>query len=330
MTIQSPTTPTTPTTPTLTQLRALNLGDILDQTFRVFRKHFLLLMGIIAVISVPVAVIQGFGAWQYTQNFQQGISGRGVDTSDPSVVFGSALTSSVPLLFTTLLSTIAGLFQTGALASAISELYLGRTISIGRAYRGVLRRVGSLLLATLIVGFVFLAFVAVFSGAILIASLAGPLGVVIFCLLVPVSLVFLGVAIAAATYWTFVSQAIVLEDRGAIAGLRRSWNLVRGSFWRVLGITLLIGLLVAVASSVPILMTQFGVSLAFPKSLAAQTVLNQVVAAVVTILLGPISAIAHTLLYYDLRVRKEGFDLELMARQLAATANTDDVSAQPL
>ena len=64
-------------------------------------------------------------------------------------------------------------------------------------------------------------------------------------------------------------------------------------------------------------------SLAFPKSLAAQTVLNQVVAAVVTILLEPISAIARTLLYYDLRVRKEGFDLELMARQLAAATNAN-------
>ena len=321
MTIQSI---TSPTTPTLTQLRPLNLGDILDQTFRVFRKHFLLLMGIIAVISVPVAVLQGFGTWQYTQNFQQGISGRGADSSDPTAVFGSALTSSVPLLFTTLLSLIAGLFQTGALASAISELYLGRTITIGQAYRGVLRRVGSLLLlATLVAGLLFLVFVAVFSGAMLIASLAGPLGVVILCLLVPVSLAFLGVALATSTYWMFVSQAIVLEDCGAIAGLRRSWNLVRGSFWRVLGITLFIGLLVTFASSVPILMTQFSVSLAFPKSLAAQTVLNQVVAAVVTILLGPISAIARTLLYYDLRVRKEGFDLELMARQLAAATNAN-------
>ena len=254
MTIQSI---TSPTTPTLTQLRPLNLGDILDQTFRVFRKHFLLLMGIIAVISVPVAVLQGFGTWQYTQNFQQGISGRGVDSSDPTAVFGSALTSSVPLLFTTLLSLIAGLFQTGALASAISELYLGRTINIGQAYRGVLRRVGSLLLATLVAGLLFLVFVAVFSGAMLIASLAGPLGVVILCLLVPVSLAFLGVALATSTYWMFVSQAIVLEDLGAIAGLRRSWNLVRGSFWRVLGITLFIGLLVAFASTVPILMTQF-------------------------------------------------------------------------
>ena len=309
------------------QLRPLNVGDILDQTFRVFRKYFLLLLGIIAVISVPMAVVQGFGLWQYTQGLQELGGSRGFGATSPSGVFGSALASSVPLLISTVLTAVAGVFQTGALASAISELYLGRTISIGQAYRGVLRRIGPLLLATLLVGLIFGVFVAIFFGASLAGATLGSAGVIIFCLAIPFSLVFMVVVIAVSVYWLFLSQAIVLEGHSAIEGLRRSWNLVRGSFWRVFGITLLLGLLVSMASFVPTFAVQFGVSLAFPGSLEIQTILNQVVTTVLTILLTPITAIANTLLYYDLRVRKEGFDLELMARQLATALPDASVPA---
>jgi hypothetical protein len=314
----------TPTTNATVQLRPLNVGDILDQTFRILRKHYLLLVGIIAVISVPAAVVQGFGLWQYAQGIQSLSGGLG----DAEDVLGAALQSTGPFLITTILAAIASVFQTGALASAISELYLGRVITIGQAYRGVLRRMGPLLLATFLIGLCFLFFGAVLFGATVLSTGQPGMGAAILCLFIPLAFVIFGALFVFSIYWAFMSQAIVLEGYSAVEGLRRSWNLVRGSWWRVFGILLLVGLMVGIASAVPTYAVQFGALLAFPQSIEMQTILSQIVTTVVTILLTPISAIANTLLYYDLRVRKEGFDLELMARQMTA-ANPPSTEPAP-
>ena len=117
----------------------------------------------------------------------------------------------------------------------------------------------------------------------------------------------------------FFPQMVVLEGRGPLEALSRSWQLVRGSFWRVLGTVILISLLVQILIIIPGLI--FGGIIGFvfsdPQDFAIQQSLSTLVGYIAQILFLPVSIIAYTLLYYDLRVRKEGYDLQLLAQDYA-------------
>jgi hypothetical protein len=102
----------------------------------------------------------------------------------------------------------------------------------------------------------------------------------------------------------------------------RSWRLVGQAFWRSLGIVLLVYAFAYVISLV-VQMPLF-VILTFSRLMLTNMVLYQALTALVTylvlILILPLQFIIFTLMYYDLRVRKEGYDLELMAEAQQAAA----------
>jgi hypothetical protein len=99
------------------------------------------------------------------------------------------------------------------------------------------------------------------------------------------------------------------------AGLGRSWQLVRGSFWRVFLIAVLAYIFISVITATPTYAISI-ISAMLPSSLLA-TAFNSTVSILISIFTTPLWFALSTLLYYDLRIRKEGFDLELQAQQLA-------------
>jgi hypothetical protein len=121
-------------------------------------------------------------------------------------------------------------------------------------------------------------------------------------------------------YWSVVVPAVIVEGHRAVAALKRSFGLVRGSWWRVFGITLVV-LLVAVG---------LGLVVASPFALVSRmvapsgpTTLSETVVwisrAVVLVAVQPVLSIVGTLLYYDLRVRKEEYDLTSLSREMGLT-----------
>jgi hypothetical protein len=126
--------------------------------------------------------------------------------------------------------------------------------------------------------------------------------------------------------------AVVLEREGPAQALARSWRLVRGSFWRVLGITVLAGLIVLLTAGV--LQIPFGLLAAMAgggNSLLPSTggnVASILISAVGGVVAGavarPISAGVAVLLYVDLRMRREGLDLVLQTAAGSDTAPTGD------
>jgi membrane-anchored glycerophosphoryl diester phosphodiesterase (GDPDase) len=115
------------------------------------------------------------------------------------------------------------------------------------------------------------------------------------------------------TRWLFAAPTVILEQLGPVAALRRSWRLVRGSTGRVFGITLLVGLITGILSgavgALLSVVTQFGDD-------NVHLVLNQLATLIVSVLIQPISFIVVVLLYYDLRIRREAFDIEMLAASL--------------
>ncbi len=106
------------------------------------------------------------------------------------------------------------------------------------------------------------------------------------------------------TMLSLVTPVVVLENERPVRALARSWRLVRRSFWRVFGITLLAGIIVAVAGGILQLpFTFFGAVLGSGIGGTVILVIGAIAAGTVT---RPITAGVTVLLYVDMRMRKEG------------------------
>jgi len=102
-----------------------------------------------------------------------------------------------------------------------------------------------------------------------------------------------------------------------VRALGRSFLLVRGEWWRTLGILFLLELLIGILGAALGGVFSILFTVVPGLSLGARQVLSQVASSLVTAAISPIPALTITLLYFDMRVRKEGYDLEELARQAA-------------
>ncbi|HJZ50067.1 MAG TPA: hypothetical protein VKE41_22995 [Roseiflexaceae bacterium] len=320
------------------RLRPMSISDMLDTAFRMYRQHFLTFIGIVALLQVPMAMLQFLAQLPYLQALQ------GFTARPPAIAPGQSPFDIFP--FAQLLpyyALIIGLsivqyllvynLMAGALANAISRSYLGQPISILSAYKIGFRRILSLIVASLTPLAISLVFVAILAGCVFgaistlgvrsgqqpniglaIAAIFGLFGLALL-VLVPVALFFY-VRLLLAT------QAIILEELGPFAGLARSWRLVGQAFWRSLGVVLLVYVFVYIVSLV--VQLPLVVMGAFFGMLFNNSMLYQGIASLVTygalIFVLPLQFIIFTLLYYDLRIRKEGYDLEQLAQAQQAAA----------
>ena len=182
-----------------------------------------------------------------------------------------------------LLTLVGSVLVTGATVRVVSEAYLGRTPLFGDAMRFAGSRFGTILGANIMSGFLTV-----------LATLA---------LVIPGIVVACGYSVAA--------EAAALESGSAGEALRRSWDLTKGFRWKALALGVVsIGLILVVYLGAGVLGGILGEVMG-----GLDTVLA-VFAACVSLLIYPVISCVFTLFYYDLRVRKEGFDLEMLSRQL--------------
>jgi Membrane domain of glycerophosphoryl diester phosphodiesterase len=187
---------------------------------------------------------------------------------------------------------VLNLVATGATVFIVSESYLGRPISAREALARAMPYIGRILVCSLLLALV--------------------VGLGLLLLLVPGIILAVGLALAI--------PAVVLEPRtSASAALSRSWELTRGSRWRIfgLGFTLLVLLyipVVAVTGLLAVVLPQASGGSFGPTSIS--TVAAMAIGGIVQMLIYPLFYCVLTVTYYDLRVRKEGFDLELLASTL--------------
>lgn len=327
---------------TAQRLRPMNIGDILDTTFRIYRSNFLLFIGITALLTIPMILLQTVitfafgGVFTDYMDFMQSMM---IEGPRPDAL-AEFLTSNI-ILFV-VVSFLAGVLQilvfqqlvTGALTNAIARRYQqDEPTSVLGAYDFGLGRMASLIGAALVIGLsmliVFTLLFGCFIGVVIALgagsaqSESGPLFLAFFIFFGILGLGLLTLLIMAffIVHLMFFPQIVVLEGRGPLEALRRSRQLVRGSFWRVLGTVILVYLLVQILVFIPGLIFGIGINAVFSdpfRDFAIRQSFSTLVGYVSQILFLPISIIAYTLLYYDLRVRKEGYDLQLLAQDYAA------------
>lgn len=186
------------------------------------------------------------------------------------------------LIFSGLMSMVASLFAIAAITLIISDLCLGHSASIIRVYK----RVGALVLKLL--------------GTNLLQMLAIMIGFVL--LIIP--------GFIAVVWFMFSSTIVVLEGISGVDALKRSRDLGATKHWRNIGVLLI--LMVVVGAFGGIVGGIMGAIA--PREVGGMGF--QMVITVLQLLAMPISLIAIVLLYYDLRVRKEAYNLEALAEDL--------------
>jgi len=108
-------------------------------------------------------------------------------------------------------------------------------------------------------------------------------------------------------------QSVVLERLSPVAALRRSMRLTRGSFWRIVLFYIVIAVVSGILSNVLSLLTGLVVSGA---PIATRAAIEVLASGVVQIFTSPFILILLTLVYYDIRIRREAFDIEMLAQSL--------------
>lgn len=314
------------------RLRPMSVSDMLDAAFRLYRSHFFTFVGIVALIYVPLTILQG------ASQFLLGMRALGNFMSYiERAPFGDTSLPIGDLIAYAAISVVVGLLQgmginiiSGALANAISKIYLGQTPSILEAYRLGGQRIISLMLLSILAALVTLLVVAPFVGIfVLFLSTLGVrpgedpnVGLILLAMFAflggIIVIIILGCYVVVRLL--LVTQVIVLEDTGLFGALRRSWNLVKGAFWRVLGVLVLMSVLaqiIQIVVSLPFSMLSSAINAMSqdPTTIVRNSIISSLISQLGLIIILPLSLSVYTLLYYDLRIRKEGFDMELIAQQ---------------
>jgi hypothetical protein len=262
-------------------LGAMTVGDILDRGLKLLFARLPAFYLINLIVLSPMILLQIAGPL-VIGNFQ---------ALDPAAVAGSVAVGLGALLLALVLQPIG----TAAILYIVMEEYAGRRATVSQAFSFAFTRFLSLVGASILVGLI------VFVGTLL-CCLPG---------------------IYFAITYSFVSQVVVLERLGAGDALKRSQTLVQGYWWRVFGVLCLIGVAnamveVAVAQGLQFVLPSQEL---IPADEGPRIDINPVnhaiatlVAQLVNILFKTFMAVCTTLLYLDLRIRKEGFDLELAAQ----------------
>ncbi|HVG01065.1 MAG TPA: hypothetical protein VND68_14590 [Chloroflexia bacterium] len=313
--------------PIISRLRPRSIQELLDHAFRLYRRYFFTFLAITAVVYVPVNMIVQLLNVAVQGNSVQLQRGTISDSSFDSSLNQSLTTLIVLSILLIGLGVLGGLLQylsQGALTSAVADSHLDRPVSFGGAYRAMLQHIGPLLgaigLQVLIGIGIFLPALVLFLMSLGTLATGGESGVgagfTFICLtflLFFVSFIFYAYIVVRLSV---IVPSIMVESLGPVEGVRRSWQLVQGYWWRTLGLLVVLGIINFVISAGPAFLVTLLVGL-FTGFL--DPVLNAAVTAVVTIITEalyiPLELTCLTLYYFDLRVRKEGFDLETALSQ---------------
>ena len=298
-------------------LRPLNLGDIYDGAFRIIRFNPLATVGssvLVAAVSMGIPVLL---TALLTLVVDLSATGSG-DLTDAETVAG--LSTVVSLVFGGLLQGIGLILVTGMIAHVAAAAAIGRRLSLGEAWAATRGSRWRLIGLTLLLGLMLLAICLVYALAwvVVVVLLPTPLIVVFGLISVPAFLCFIawwGIRV----YYLPV-PALMLERIGVIAAIGRGFRLTRRQFWRTFGIALLTAIITGIAGGV--LAAPFSIASGIvPAAMEGSryvalvtVVLTSLATVVQTAFVTPFSAAVTSLQYLDQRMRKEAYDVELMAQ----------------
>lgn len=314
--------------PGIIPLRPLSIGDIYQGAFAAIKTNARTMFGFTAALLGVALVIS------------VGINYAIINLALPSYInadspYASALGGAFGAfsqLGGTLLQGLATVLLSGLIVVAVSRSVLGRVASSKEVWERTkskfLPLIGLNIITSIISGLMMIIGIAVFF--VLLAGVASTaktdreflqdLGISL------VGLLILMVVSALVSYYLSIkfsvaSPAMVLENLGVFAAIGRSWSLTRGNFWRLFGINILTSIIISVVAGVfggiTSVIGAFSTVVAssstndFMGALSITFIIYMVMTAISLLITLPFSSSVNALLYIDLRMRKEGLDVEL-------------------
>jgi hypothetical protein len=306
--------------PGIIPLRPLGMGEIYDGAFRAVRANPRVMFGLAALVVTLAVTIQSVIQW-YVRGIAAGQMSDLATDIDPSGQAGVAdsMGSSVGILFGAPITAIATTVLTGLLIVSVSRSVLGQVAGIGEVLRSW--RVWLVVGFTFLTGLAWVVLLGVIVLVVVLLARADQIGPA-------VGVGLLGaVAVAVLAVWfstrtLLVPPALMLEGKKFWPTIGRAWRLTRGSFWRLLGIYLLTSILAGIIAQIIVVPASLISALIF-RDPTATSFGSIVVTGVATIIASTLSttflASVVALLYIDVRMRREGLDVEL-ARAAESTA----------
>lgn len=325
-------------------LTPMSAGDIIDRAVRLYRRNFL---AFLRIVFGPSLV-----AYLGTMMYYIGIRNFSLMRGDGRIL------GSVALIVAGIAVWIAGkaafyAVLGGASRSLVDHFFENKPILARDAYRAVRQRFWSLIGAMLMVTLLLMGAGAIIYFVVAIMLLAGLAAASLFsggpgwlqatlsiAFTVVVGLVVLFVILLLYSRVVYVPQVMMVEGKGVFNAISRSFSLAGRETWRIAALLLF---WIYVAWSVWLMLyiplaavgAWFGVD---PNPFNQDmpfwfTIAYQTIAQVSEILIAPIALLGFTLLYLDSRVRKEGFDVELLANRLMPATpamNQQQKTPQPL
>jgi len=275
------------------RLRPLGIGEILDVGIKIYTRNALTLFKIVVFVVLPAQiVVNAVEVSALPKGVTESSGGTFGPTFGPS---GSGTVSNrdlgvfiVGFLLALLISFLAAQLAQAGCFRAVADAYLGEEVGWRSSLRYALRRLP----------------------ALVVLSIASGLIIAIGFVLCIVPAVYLWAGFYVAV------PVLLVEGSGPFRSLGRSRELVRGRWWGTFGVAVVGFLLVSIVSAA-LSGVIVGVAFANPaRNTISGFVLNTFAATLGSMISTPAAAAFATVLYIDLRVRKEGFDLLLLARRL--------------
>jgi len=292
-------------------LRPMSTGELLDRTFNLYRNNFLLFVGIATLPPALMLVVNLIHAGMVATPGHHKAVGMGLMAAGGIGILAAAIAYLIGMAV-----------AHAATVFAVSAVHLGRKTTIAESYGRVKGRYGRVcwvisqagLRAFLpAVGLIMAASVAM---PFAVKGLGGAGGAIAGIIIVLAVIVGLIMGVVLYLRYALAVPACVLEDIEATPAIRRSVSLSAGSRGRIF----VIYFLMAVINYIVLFLFLFPAGLlavlVAKGSPAVATLFTGLAGFLAGSLAGPIAGIALALVYYDQRVRKEAFDIQLMVAAL--------------
>lgn len=263
------------------------LGDILSTAFDVYKANASKLIVIVAIIVVPLTFLSSlFSNVVFAGNKTTTTIGNTTLTTTSRSI-GVIVVSA---LLVALISWVIGALLQAAVIRGAALATLGDPVDVEASYKFGFRKIGSVILISLLVGLVVVA------------------GFLLF--IIPVLGWIAGIAwfIFASTMLSMAIASLVVEDRRGTDAMSRSWNLVKGHFWHALGVIVVAAIIAGIVAG---LISAIG---------GGNWILGWIFGAIGTIITAPFTALVTVILYLDLRSRSESLTAETLRSDLAHNA----------
>lgn len=259
-------------------LEPLDTGALVDRAFRIYSDHFPLLASIVLITHIPMVMVNVVQAL-----LQPGSTTMATFEPVQILALAGAMLLGL-LLFVVLVYPVS----VGATTFAVGEIYLGRSVDVGDCFARSFDRLWQLLVVQMNV-----------SARVLLWTL----------------LFIIPGIMKSFSYMAVVPVTMLELKKGEATGkaLERSTELTYGHRWRMLKAMAVVGVITFMASLVAGVVVRF-----IPGDGLMTILLGSVISSLVQMLATPLGLVLNVLIYYDLRIRKEGFDLEMLNGSVSA------------